>query len=83
MSINEQLKTVSLGYCEYEGAYEGWKEAGHFCAFEYCIETFPYKGGDLACPMYGHNCPGSKKQRDICQGHYDKAMAEVKTERGE
>lgn len=70
--IEEASKTTPLGYIPYMGEYDNFVVAGHVCMFEYCIETFPLEeGSKIACPLFGHDCPGGDKYLKMCEKVYE------------
>jgi len=43
-----------------------YKKRGLFCEYEYCIEEQPLIGGELRCPVWGHDCPGGIEKLKTC-----------------
>jgi len=44
-----------------------YKEQGRTCGYEHCIETMPFSGEGLDCPVFGHDCPGGEAQLAECR----------------
>lgn len=44
-----------------------FREEGRTCGYEHCIETMPFSGEGLDCPVFGHDCPGGKDQLAECR----------------
>lgn len=43
-----------------------YAKRGLFCKYEYCIEEQPLTGGELRCPIWGHDCPGGAAEIETC-----------------
>ncbi len=44
-----------------------FREEGRTCGYEHCIETMPFSGEGLDCPVFGHDCPGGEIQLAECR----------------
>lgn len=44
-----------------------FREEGRTCGYEHCIETMPFSGQGLDCPVFGHDCPGGEIQLAECR----------------
>ncbi len=44
-----------------------FREEGRTCGYEHCIETMPFSGEGLDCPVFGHDCPGGEDQLAECR----------------
>lgn len=67
--IKEAIRKNDKFYAEYSGFNEEFGEMGHTCPYEYCIESqeLEEEKTELACPIFGHNCPGGEKQVHACK----------------
>jgi hypothetical protein len=71
IDLTEQMNgSLSNGYSFNLLPNENFEEQGYCCEFEHCIENMPFQddpNSDLACPTFGHTCPGGLSFVERCR----------------
>lgn len=66
----EGCKLCKYSRCGYSRCFEPnekWKSQKGICQYEHCIENMGFSDDEgKSCPVFGHDCPGGKKQADLC-----------------
>lgn len=59
-------RSFAVGYSLNFAPNLDFEEQGLACEYEHCIEHMPLTGGEDACPLWGHDCPGGRRRVVTC-----------------
>ncbi len=61
------IEDLPTGYIPDFSPRADFAEHGLSCPYEHCIELMPLEGGEISCPVFGHDCPGGPSQVQVCR----------------
>lgn len=66
----EDCKICLYAKCGFSLCFEPnpkWREQNGVCIYEHCIENSHLTLEEACCPIFGHGCPGGRKQLIRCK----------------